>query len=338
MSRARIRSFAAPVLLILLVVMAAMGIERYAAPAGGLQLPVPRFEEGKHVFATGKAPYPREVEDADNVRVRIARPARRIASQYWSIDEFVYSIVPAKNVVAVSASAYEPTVSNVLPFVRKYQPVIATDPERVLRVDPDLILVSSDGRADFTSLLRSAGVPVFRTQVTFETLAEIEAAIRLMGYVTGADANARQVADSFHSTIEELSARHPANAAPPRVLGLGGRYSYGSKTVFNDVIRKLGGINVSAEGGLEGYSPVDYEQIIRWNPEWIFAGAASDRKSQVLAQLLRDPSISLTEAARSGHIVVLDNNVFMPMSPYTVLLVTAIADALYPIPSPGTKL
>ena len=337
MPLARARRFAAPVLLVLLVVMMAMGIERYAAPAGGLQLPVPQFEEGKHVFVAGKDSYPRELKDADEIRVRIARPARRIASQYWSIDEFVYSIVPPRDVVAVSASAYEPTVSNVLPFVRRYKPVIATDPERVLKVDPDLILVSSEGRSDFTSLIRSAGIPVFRTQVTFETLAEIEASIRLMGYLTGADRKAQSVADSFHSTIERLRSRRPTDMAPPRVLGLGGRYSYGSKTIFNDIIHTLGGVNVSAEGGLKGYSAFNYEQAIGWNPEWIFAGAAPQQTGQVLDQLLKDPSIALTDAARSGHIVVLDNNVFLPMSPYTALLATAIADALYPAASKGVS-
>jgi len=44
---------------------------------------------------------------------------------------------------------------------------------------------------------------------------------------------------------------------------------------------------------------------------------------------MSDPAISLTQAGRNGHIVVLDNRVFLPMSPYTSILVQAIAEAIY---------
>lgn len=338
MLHANIRALAVPAFLALLVVMVAAGVERYARPAGGLQLPPPEMDEGRHVFTTGSRAYPREAIDSDGIRVRIPRPAHRIVSQYWSIDEFLYSIVRADDVVAVSTSAYLPTVSNVLPFVRKYKPVIASDPERVLKMDPDLILVSSEGRADYTSLVRSAGVPVFRMQVTFATLREVEATIRLTGYVTGRDDEAAAVATSFQAVIDKARARRPKDASPPRVLGLGGRLSYGTKTMFNDVIRTLGGINVGAEGGLEGYSAVDFEQVARWNPQWIFAGADAGQNQKVFEQLRHDPALSLTDAARSGRIVVLDNNVFLPMSPFTEMLVTAIADALYPQQTTGVHL
>jgi len=74
---------------------------------------------------------------------------------------------------------------------------------------------------------------------------------------------------------------------------------------------------------------VNFEQIIRWDPEWIVAGAKTGDTKQVLATLMSDPAISLTQAARNGHIVVLDNRVFLPMSPYTSILVQAIAEAIY---------
>jgi hypothetical protein len=38
--------------------------------------------------------------------------ARRVASQYWAIDEYVYPSFP-QNVIAVSESAYQERMSNV---------------------------------------------------------------------------------------------------------------------------------------------------------------------------------------------------------------------------------
>jgi cobalamin transport system substrate-binding protein len=333
-----LRTIVPPVLLILLVVAIAGGVHTYASPPGGLQLPVLEKEDGDARVRTGRAQYPREAVDSDEITVSIARPAHRIVSQYWSIDEFVYSVLPAQDVVAVSQSAYLEEISNVYQSVQQYKPAIATDPERVVALDPDLMLVSNNGRADYTSLARSSGVPVYRMETNFETLDQIEQNIRLVGYLTGQDESAAKEAARFHAAIEKAVSLRPPGSAKPRVLGLGGRYSYGSKTLFHDIVTRLGGVNVGAENGIVGYDSVNFEQIIRWDPEWIIAGAKTGSTKQVLATLMSDPAISLTQAARNGHIVVIDNRVLLPMSPYTSILVQTIAETIYGQQHAGDKL
>jgi iron complex transport system substrate-binding protein len=323
------RTIAPPVLLVLLVVAIAGAVHTYASPPGGLQLPVLEREDGDARVRTGGKQYPREAVDSDEFKVSIARPAHRVVSQYWSIDEFVYSILPPQDVVAVSQSAYLEEISNAYQSVQQFKPVIATDVERVVALDPDLMLVSREGRADYTSLARSSGVPVYRMDTSFETLDQIEQNIRLVGYLTGQDESAAREASRFHAAIGKAVSMKPAGSGKPRILGLGGPNSYGRKTLFQDIVAKLGGINVGAENGLVGYDSVNFEQIVRWDPEWIIAGAKTGSTKQVLANLMSDPAISLTQAARNGHIVVLDNRVFLPMSPYTSILVQAIAEAVY---------
>jgi iron complex transport system substrate-binding protein len=327
-----LRTLTPPVLLILLVVAIAGAVHTYASPPGGLQLPVLEKEDADARIRTGKTQYPREAIDGDEVTVRIARPTHRVVSQYWSIDEFAYSILPAQDVVAVSESAYLEEISNVLANVKRFNPAVATDPERVVALDPDLMLVSISGRADYTSLARSSGIPVYRMQTMFETLDQIEQNIRLVGYMTGQDESAAKEAERFHAAIEKAASLRPLNAARPRILGLGGTYSYGKKTLFQDIVTRLGGINVGAENGLSGYDAVNYEQIIRWDPEWIIAGAKGGNEKQILSKLMSDPAIALTQAARNGHIVAVDNRVFLPMSPYTSTLVQLIAEAIYGSP------
>lgn len=327
-----LRTLAPPFALILLVAAVAGAVHTYASPPGGLQLPVLEREDTDARIRTGKLQYPREAIDGDEVTVRIARPAHRIVSQYWSIDEFAYAILPAQDVVAVSESAYLEEISNVLTNVKRFNPAVATDPERVVALDPDLMLVSISGRADYTSLARSSGVPVYRMQTIFETLDQIEQNIRLVGYMTGQDEKAAKEAARFHAAIEKAASLRPPNAAKPRILGLGGTYSYGTKTLFQDIVTRLGGINVGAENGLAGYDSVNYEQIIRWDPEWIIAGAKGGSEKQVLAKLMSDPAIALTQAARNGHIVAVDNRVFLPMSPYTSTFVQLIAETIYGSP------
>jgi ABC-type Fe3+-hydroxamate transport system substrate-binding protein len=263
------------------------------------------------------------------VRVWIPAKPRRIVSKYWSIDEFLYRTVPPEHVAAVSDSAYARRYSNVYSLAERYRPAVASDPERVLRVNPDLVLVSSSDRSDFASIIEQAGVPVYRMYTMFTTLDQVEEHIRLTAYLTGEDERGEAEARHFRDEIERARRMRPAHARPPRILGLGGNYSYGSETLFHDIVKIVGGVNVGAEHGLKGYDSVNTEFIARWNPEWIVAGADPGKIEQVRRKILSDPGTAVTDAVSNGHVLVFDNRVFLPMSPYSTLLVTALAEALW---------
>jgi iron complex transport system substrate-binding protein len=324
-----LRRFAPSIVLAILVCTIAAAVEHFVPLGAGLQINRATTAHRAAAIRTGPSEYPRVAVDRDDFTVRVARPARRIVSQYWSIDEYVFSVVPPDRVVAVSESAYLPNISNVYRNVQKFRPVIASDPERVLRLDPDLLLVSNNSRADFCALVRSTGAPIYRVFTTFTTLAQVAETIRLTGYLTGEDETAAKELNRFWSEIERAKSRRKPGARPPRILGFSGRSSYGTETLFDDVVRTLGGINVGAEGGLKGYDAINSEQIVRWNPEWIVAGSDRGKTRQVLASLMADPAIAVTPAARAGHILVVEFNVFLPTSPFTTMLVNAIAEAIY---------
>ena len=302
-------------------------VDHWSTPVLGP--PLARNGYGRAATEFGSQAYPREAVDADGFRVRIERKPQRIASEYWSIDEYLYSIVPPERIVAVSESAYIEGISNVLDFTARFKPALAADPERVLRVNPDLIIVSSSSRVDFTSLMRTSGIPVYRMFIDFTKLEQIEEYIRLIGYLTGEEAHAEAVAAQFHGEIERARGRRPPNARPPRVLGYAGRYSYGSATLFDDIVKALGAVNPAAEAGLKGYEMVNSEQLARWNPDWILAGGNAGQLEQTRAGILADPGVALTEAGRNGRVLVMENQVFLPMSPYSAARVTAIAGALW---------
>lgn len=301
----------------------------HLTPADGRRLLEWSEGPGSPVIRTGSLDYPRTAVDSGGYVVRVARPARRIASQYWAIDEYVYSIVPPQHVVAVSESAYLKSVSNVYQYVERFHPAIASDPERVLRLDADLLMVADSSRPDFCAIVRDAQIPIYRAFTTFTTLRQIAETIRVTGYLTGEEAAATEAVKRFWTAIEAAKARRRPGAPRPRILGFGGQSTYGRSTLFDDIVRTLGGVNVGAAGGLQGYAEVSSEQIARWNPEWIVTGSAPGKARETLAAMLADPGIALTQAAQSGHILVLENHVFLPMSPFTTLLVTAMAEALY---------
>lgn len=308
------------------VVLALAG---WFAPASGVAKAARIDHTGPEIFASGDQAWPRTVVDFDGYPVRVDAPARRVVSQYWSIDEYVYTVLPPNAVVGASESAWEPRISNVYEHALRFHPVVANDPERVLRTDPDLVIVSASTQVDFSSLVRSTGVPIYRLATMFTTLDQVASTIRLIGYLAGEDERAEREYRSFVEAIREARGKRPNSVLAPRVLGFGGRYGYGNETLFHDIVTTLGGVNVGAEGGSRGYDAISSEQILRWDPEWIVAGADSGQEPAVRQRLLADPAIALTQAARHGRVLVYDHRVFLPMSPFTSRLLKKLGEDLY---------
>lgn len=311
--------------------VAAAGLVAAVVTPGALLAPPERALAGygTHDIRTGADAFPREAAGADHIVARVPAAPRRIVSQSMSTDEFLFAIVPPERIVGVSEAAYMQDISNVYDAVRISAPIVATDVERVLRSEPDLVFAPAEGRSDMPGLLRAAGVPVYRMPTMFETLASIEAHIRLVGYLSGEDARADAEANRFRAAIDRAAARRPAGAPAPRVMGFGGLYSYGSKTLFSDILRVLGAENVAAANGFVGYDRVTDEHIARWDPDWVIAGADRGRVDEVRRRLEDHPAIGATTAARRGQIVVFEHHVFLALSPMTARFVEALADALY---------
>lgn len=318
----------------LLVLTAAVATAAAAAtaitPRGLLAQPARPFEGyGRVVPRMGSDSFPRSASGADDVPARVASPPARLVSQSMSTDEFLYAIVPPSRVVGVSQTAYQERISNVVELARRYRPLVAADVEVVLGLDPDLVFVPAETRADVPGLLRAAGVPVYRIPSMFPTLRSIEDHIGLVGYLTGEDVRANEELLRFRAAVGRAAARKPAGARAPRVLGFGGTYSYGSETLFSDILRVLGAENVAETNGFAGYDRVSDEHIVRWNPEWIVAGADRGFVDQVRRRLLANPAIAGTTAAQRGQLLVLEHQLFLPLSPHTAGLVEALADAFY---------
>ena len=112
-------------------------------------------------------------------------------------------------------------------------------------------------------------------------------------------------------------------------MGFGGVYSYGSATLFTTSFACLGAENVAATHGFVGYDRVTDEHIVRWNPDWIVAGADRGTVDEVRARLLAHPAIAATTAAARGP----DCRARESRLPSAVAvhgaLVEALADALY---------
>jgi iron complex transport system substrate-binding protein len=106
-------------------------------------------------------------------------------------------------------------------------------------------------------------------------------------------------------------------------------YTAGRNTLFDDIVRQAGAINVAAEQGLEGFPRISAEQVAAWQPDFIIAGADANTLEDTRRRLLANPAVAATNAARADRIVLIDNRYFLTVSQHVVRAVGAVVDGLY---------
>ena len=275
-------------------------------------------------------PFPRTITDHYGDELTLERAPQRIASQALTIDHFLLATVPPDRIVAMSNYALDERYSFAVDEAQRAGAVVATDVEAVVLRAPDVMLAAHSARADQVELARSAGIPVIRLLTIFDDFDQIAEQLTMMGRITGEDGKARSVVAEMRHRAAAAKALRPANAKPVRILALTVySSSYGKGSLFEYIVNELGAVNVGSEKGLGPYGQISAEQVASWNPDWIVAGAENASIEEVRNRMMKDPGVSVTEAGRTGQVLVVQNREFLTMSQHSVELMESIAAAIY---------
>jgi iron complex transport system substrate-binding protein len=295
-----------------------------AQPAVGWQKP------GEFSVQSGPAVYPRKLVDSQGATLQLAAPARRIVSLEFETDNYLYLIADPASIVGVNQHAYNPQVSNVLPWVQAHKPTVASDIEVILRLKPDLVLAADRTKAELVHALQAAGVPVFRLFTLVTRLDQVAGNITTVGYLIGREAQAREVRKRFEQDIDAVRQRcERAPARGARVLGLSmPSRTYGEQTLFHDVLRLVGAVNVAAQHGARTYDKISNESLLRWDPDWIFTWTDPGREAQELKRWQDDAVLSSLSAVRKRQVVVSAGKDFVSLAPQVTRLAGILADQL----------
>jgi cobalamin transport system substrate-binding protein len=274
-------------------------------------------------------PFPRELRDAKGETLTLEREPQRIVSQTLGTDEILLAICQPERVVALSDLAEDGDYSNVVEEARQIPGRATQGTEQILQFKPDLIFVASYSRAESVELLKASKAPVFRF-ANFDSIADIKSNIRTVGYATGTDAAAEKLIRQMDTDLAAVSARIPKGESPLRVMSydqLG--YTAGSNTIFDDVVRAAGAVNVCAEQGIKGFAKINSEKILEWQPDFLITGANRGKEKSVRDRLLEDPAVATSRAGRAGRIVVIDSRHFLTVSHHVMGFVEDLAKGIY---------
>jgi iron complex transport system substrate-binding protein len=289
----------------------------------------PKTELSSPLSERVKGNFPRDLTDSANAKLTIKEKPQRIVSQTLATDEILMAICEPQRIAALSSEADNPQYSNIIEEAKQVRGRVSGSAEQILQLKPDLIFVASYSKAEFYELLKAANAPFYRFS-NFDKIEDIKSNIRIVGYAIGEDQKAEDLVLKMEREIEATKSRTPKHAKPLRVMSysLSG-YTAGANTLFDEILKTVGAVNVSTENKIEGFGKISSEQLTKWNPDVIIA--SEDRKDIEITRqnLLNNAAVAVTNAGKNKRVIVLPNDTFLSISHHVTKAIDQISQELY---------
>lgn len=234
-----------------------------------------------------------------------------------------------ERLVAVSTLADDARYSNLLPVPKSIGGRCGGELESLLKLKPDVAVIASFNRPELVARLKAAGVRV-HTLSDFTTLADVAANLEALGRLIREPRASSSALAEFRSALDKLApAPTPAATAPIRAMEFfpDGVVS-GRATLFDDLVRHAGGLNVGSELGLVGWPRVGTETLATLKPDVIFASGESDDLAPTLARLRSLAGFKDMEAVKSGRLVLIPQREMSAASPHLLKALAKIRAGL----------
>ena len=250
----------------------------------------------------------------------------RIIPHAVGVAEIVWSICPRERLVAFNELAADPDSSFIADQVRARGPVFRSkDTELVIGYRPDLVFTVFYSSPDFKEKLKQAKIPSFDLGY-FGTIESIKEQVLLIGELIGEESNAQALVQLIDAKTRELQGKLPRREHPVRVLYYDeGGYVPGRSSNFDSICKIIGAVNVGAEQGIKSWSQIDYETVLKWNPDVIVVPARSNLKEQLMSNRV----LSYTRAVKSGSVYQVPGVYLRASSQYMLLSADFLAGVIY---------
>lgn len=268
----------------------------------------------------------RVLQDQTGRTVKVPEQPRRIVSLIPSLTEIVFDLGRGDLLVGATQYAKEPPEAADLPRVGSY---LHLDIERIVALQPDLCLAVRDGNPEhLVNRIEKLGIPVYAFDS--QDLPQIIESVKLMGNLLNANERAAQIIREMQEKIDAVKKRVQRRESRPSVffqIDASPIVSAGHNTFIDRLITMAGGRNLAA--GIATYPRYSWEDILVMQPEVvIIASMAGGYSNEQLKEAwTRWPQIP---AVKSGHVYVVDANLFDRPVPRLADGLVALAGLIHP--------
>ena len=255
--------------------------------------------------------------------------ARRVVSVNVGTDEILLSLLPPERIVAVTPLADDPTISSVTELAKAVPGRVTLSTERILALEPDLLVVPPYTRREVLVQLEEGGMEILRIPDCW-SVDDIRVHLRFLGEALGEPERAEALVAEMDGVLEGVRKR--TDGLPrPRVLfvGINGD-TMGKGTNFDLFVEAAGGINVAAEAGIVGRGLLPLEKGLVLDPDILLVSSyRGGRKAKGMA-LDEDPAWDSFRAVREGRVFTLNGAHLLSTSHHATKTAEDLARILHP--------
>ncbi|MES9989874.1 MAG: ABC transporter substrate-binding protein [Candidatus Thiodiazotropha endolucinida] len=222
-------------------------------------------------------------------------PPRRVVSVNLCSDQLLLLLADPRQVASVSHLANEPASSFVAGQAARY-PLNHARAEEIIRLKPDLILVTPHTNPRLRTTLEQLGYPLHQHSLgnrLEDIISDIRQLAARLGQVSRGESLIAEMQRRLQSDLPD-GAKPPPTAIFYQPRG----YTSGSDTLQDEALRLAGWNNLAAQQGVKGYAPVPLEEILRWQPEILFTSAYTKTGDSLAERQLRHPALKRLLAQR----------------------------------------
>jgi len=185
------------------------------------------------------------------------------------------------------------------------------DIEKIVALNPDLILVAYGTPMEVINTLVGLGLTVFGIKTT--DLDDLLNDIRRVGEITDKEIEAQALTSEMASKIETIADATSELEQRPRVFYIVWHdplWTAGSGTFIHELIEKGGGVNICQN--ITGYATINLEEVIARDPEIIITSEWS------YDWAINATELASTNASQTGRIYTLDDDLVQRPGPRLV--------------------
>ena len=285
---------------------------------------------------TTTSKYPLTLTDASNESVTIDSKPAKIVSLPLGTCEMLLSLVDKSTLAAMTHYVDDFNVSNVADAAKGVGQRLDSNAEKIIALQPDLVLIDSWSQPDFIKQLRDAKLTVFVLNVPSNVDQEKEM-LKLLGNITDTEAKAEETISWMDEKLKSVSDKL-ANLTEDKKLSILDysemNSTSGKGTNFDDVVTRAGLINPVSKDGLEGWPQLSKEMVVKYNPDiislpsWYYDSKVS---FETLSKSIKDDkALAEIKAVKNNKLISIPYNHLSTTSQYSVLAIEDMAKAAYP--------
>lgn len=276
----------------------------------------------------------RIVTDGLGMQVHLPAEPQRIICLDIATSEIAMLVMPPDKIAGVSYFMDDPGVCNLYEQAKQINGRVERNIENILKLNPDMVLVTTPGKDEVREQLITMGIPVFTVKRP-QTMEDISQNMKLIGEALQAQKEMTKLITAMRRDMQQLQKEVAPRAQKHkvRVLRISMNGPAGGKgTVIGTIIEEAGCINVASELGLkEGV--LAHELVVTSGaeiflmPTWDFQGVHNIHLFR--EEYENDPSLQTVPAVKNKNFVYIPDNYIVSLTPYRFFAIAELARAAY---------